>query len=218
MKENPTMPIRLVLADVHPLMLRGLESLLTMEEGFTILASCVNGKDALKAVHEYLPDILILDILLPGKDGLAVLKEIHDQSLPVSVVLFTAAANEKQAIDSLQYGVKGIVLKERTPKFLVQCLRKVHCGSQCMGVQSFRLAMDILLRREKDLRAIQQRLSHREIEVAKMVAKGLRNKAIGEKLFISEGTVKLHIHKIYKKLNLQSRMDLFRYAQDTGLA
>ncbi len=212
------MSIRLVLADVHPIMLRGLESLLTQEEGFKILASCTNGEDALKAVHEYLPDILILDIHLPGKDGLAVLKEIHHQSLPVSVVLFTAEVNEKMAIDSLRYGVKGIVLKEMAPKFLVQCLRKVHRGLRWMETHSLHRAMETLLRREKDLRAIQQCLTQREIEIVKMVAKGLRNKEIGEKLFIAEGTAKLHIHNIYKKLSLRSRLDLLRYAQDTGLA
>jgi len=212
------MPIRLVLTDAHPLMLTGLESLLTMEKGFKILESCASGEDALKAVHEYLPDILIMDIVLPGNCGLSVLKEIHRQSPAVSVVLYTAGINQNHAIDSVQYGVKGIVLKETAPRFLVQCLRKVSRGSLCLDLHSLTRAVEVLMSRERHLRQIQQCLTNRETQIVKMVAQGLRNKEIAETLFVSEGTVKLHIHNVFKKLNIRGRMELARYAQDAILA
>ncbi|MGV8075084.1 MAG: response regulator [Syntrophobacteraceae bacterium] len=212
------MPIRLVLADAHPLMLKGLESLLTIEKGFTILAVCANGDDALVAVQEHLPDILILDVGLPGLDGLSGLKQVQSKSPSVNVVLYTDEINHNQVIESVRYGVKGIVLKEMAPKALVQCVRKVYHGSLCMDMRSLTKAIEVLLRRENDLRQIQRCLTPREIEIVGMVAQGLRNKEIGQRLFICEGTVKLHLHKIYRKLSIRSRMDLLRYAQDSWLA
>jgi DNA-binding NarL/FixJ family response regulator len=212
------LPIRLVLADNHPLILFGIECLLRMEGDITILAKCANGEEALKAVHEHRPDILVLDIHLPGKDGLTVLKEIHDRGLPVNVVLFTKEIHEEQVIDCLRYGVKGIILKETSPQLLVECLRKVSDGSRWIDADSMGRAVETLLRREQSSHVVRRSLTCREIEIVKMVANGLRNKEIGEKLFICEGTVKLHIHNIYKKLNIRGRTALLRYAQDTGLA
>jgi len=211
------MPIRLVLADDHPLIINGLKALLTPEQGFEIVASCANGEDAVKAAHEYRPDILVLDIRLPGKDGLAILKELHDSHLGVKVVLLTAEVSDEQIKQSVRYGAKGVVLKEMAPQLMIQCLRKVSEGGQWLERRSFGSAFEKLLQCEDGLQEVRQKLSDREIEIVKMVARGDSNKRIADQLYISEGTVKQHLHHIYKKLMIEARTQLVRYAQEKGL-
>jgi len=138
--------IRVVLADDHPLFLSGLENLLNTEGGFQIVSLCRDGHDALKAVQEHLPDILVLDIRMPGKDGFTVLREIRERDLPVKVVLLSGELSEQDVIRTVRLGVNGIVLKEMAPRLLVQCLRKVSTGAQWLERNSFTRAMEKLPR------------------------------------------------------------------------
>jgi DNA-binding NarL/FixJ family response regulator len=212
------MAIRLVLADDHPIILDGLEVLFRMEQDIQVVARCVNGEEALQAVRQHRPDILILDIRMPGKDGLAVLREMRDEDLSTQVVLLTVALEEDETLEALRLGVRGVVLKEMAPQMLVQCVRKVHAGEQWLERRSVGRALEKLLSREAGVREVAGVLTPREIEVVRMVAAGFRNKEIGDKLSISEGTVKIHLHHIYEKLHLTGRLELARYAQDKGLA
>ena len=211
------MSIRIVLADDHLLILQGLELLLRQVPDFQIVACCRDGEEALHAVRQHRPDILILDILMPGKDGLAVLRELHEEKLPTRVVLLTAALDEDHVLEALRLGVAGVVLKEMTGPLLIQCVRKVYSGDQWRERRSIRRALDKMLRREAGAREVAKILTPREIEVVRMVAGGLRNKEIAEKLAISEGTVKIHLHRSYEKLNVDSRLGLLRYAQTQGI-
>lgn len=207
------MPIRLVLADDHPLILNGLMGLLTSREDFEVLATCTNGEDALKAVLELKPDILVLDIRMADMNGISVLSELCELGSPVKVVFLTAEISEDEAAKSLRLGVMGIVLKEMAPQMLLTCLRKVHGGARWVERGSFYQAVEVTLNREKNLEQLQQTLTNREVELVKMVGRGLRNKEIANKLFITEATVKTHIFHIFRKLNLESRTQLACYAQ-----
>jgi DNA-binding NarL/FixJ family response regulator len=211
------MAIRLVVADDHPIILDGLEVLFRMEQDIQVVARCVNGEEALQAVRQHRPDILILDIRMPGKDGLAVLREMRDTDLSTQVVLLTVALEEDETLEALRLGVRGVVLKVMAPQMLVQCVRKVHAGEQWLERRSVGRALEKLLSREAGAREVAGVLTPREIEVVRMVAAGFRNKEIGDKLSISEGTVKIHLHHIYEKLHLTGRLELARYAQDKGL-
>ena len=212
------MTIRVVLADDHPIILDGLEVLFRMEHDIQVVARCVNGEEALQAVRQHRPDILILDIRMPGKDGLAVLREMNDDDLPTQVVLLTVALDEEETMEALRLGVRGVVLKEMAPQMLVQCIRKVHAGEQWLERRSVGRALEKLLWRETGTREVARVLTPREIEIVRMVAAGLRNKEIADRLSISEGTVKIHLHHIYEKLHLNGRLELALYAQDRGLA
>jgi DNA-binding NarL/FixJ family response regulator len=213
--EAPT--IRLVLADDHPLILNGLETFLKNENGFQVLASCIDGVEALAAVQKYLPDILVLDIRMPKKDGTAVLKEIRELGLAVKTVILTAEISQQELIQCVRLGVQGIFLKEMPLRLLVQCLQKVYAGGQWLERQSFTGAMETLLRREEGLEELGRSLTNREIDIIKLVGRGLRNREIAEKLFITEGTVKVHLHNIFRKLNVQSRSFLIQYVVSKGL-
>jgi len=211
------MPITLVIADDHPLILDAMENLFPLEKDLKVVARCLNGDGALQAVRRNHPDILVLDIQMPAKDGLVVLREMRKEKLPTRVVILTATLNEEGLTEALRLGVRGLVLKELAPKLLVHCIRKVHAGELWLEKRSVTSALEQLLRRESERNGVAQLLTPREIEIIKQVAAGLRNTEIGEKLFISEGTVKMHLHHIYQKLGVDSRTKLTRYAQENGL-
>jgi DNA-binding NarL/FixJ family response regulator len=211
------MPIGLVLADDHHLILDGLENLFRLEGDFQVLARCTSGEETLKTVRQHRPDILILDIRMPGMDGLAIAREIRSEGLPTRIVLLTAELDEDQLLEAVRLGVQGIVLKEMAPQLLVQCIRKVYSGEQWLEHNSTKLALEKMLKRAAGAREMASRLTAREIDLIRMIAKGLRNKEIADKLFISEGTVKVHLHHIYEKLGIDGRLALLRFAQDKNL-
>ena len=211
------MPITLVLADNHPIFLEGLEQTLRREPDFELVASCLNGEAALEAVRQHKPDILILNLHMPGTDGLGVLREMQKEKLSTRVVVLTAALDEDEALEAIRLGVSGMVLKEMAARLLIQCVRKVHAGEQWLENRSVSQALERLLKRESATHQFAGLLTPREIEVVRMVAEGLRNKEIGDRLHINDGTVKVHLHNIYEKLKVKSRLQLARYARDKGL-
>ena len=212
------MAIKLVLADDHPLVLDGLEQLFSAEQDIKVVARCMDGEATLAAVRKHRPDVVVLDLRMPVKDGLEVLRQIRLEKLPTRVVILTAALDEDDVVEAIRLGAPGVVLKEMAPHFLVQCIRKVHAGEQWLEKRSVSLALEQLLRREAASREIAKVVTARELEIVRMVASGLRNKDIAERLFISEGTIKMHLHNIYGKLGVDGRLQLARYAKDKGLA
>ncbi len=211
------MPITVVLADDHPIILDGLEALFRMEKDIEVVARCVNGEETMQAVRQLQPDILVLDIRMPGKDGIMVLRELREANLSTQVVILTVALDEEEAMEALRLGVRGVVLKEMAPQMLVQCVRKVYAGEQWLERRSVGRALEKLLWREAGSREVARVLTPREAEIVNMVAAGFRNKEIADKLSISEGTVKIHLHHIYEKLQLNGRLELALYAQERGL-
>ena len=213
---TPTGHIRLVLADDHPIVLAGLERLFSLEPDFEIVARALNGDEALRFVRHFRPDILLLDLRMPGKDGLTVLREMIGEQLPTRAVVLTAVDGD-DVLEAIQLGVRGLVLKDMAPKLLVRCIREVHAGGKWLDRDSATHAVDKLLTREIGMQAFARTLTPRELEVACMTAKGMPNKAVADKLSITEGTTKLHLHHVYQKLNVDGRMGLMRYLQSRGL-
>ena len=139
------------------------------------------------------------------------------EKLPTRVVVLTAALDEEELADAIRLGVRGLVLKELAPQLIVQCIRKVHAGELWLEKHSVSRALEKLLKREAGRNEAVQLLTTREVEIAKQVAAGLRNLEIAKSLFISEGTVKMHLHHIYQKLGVDSRTQLSRYAREKSL-
>jgi DNA-binding NarL/FixJ family response regulator len=211
------MAIKLVLADEHPIILDGLKNLFVREKNFKILAQCTTGEETLHALRKHQPDILVLDVRLPVKNGLEVLTEIAKYKLPIRSVIFSAALNDTEMLQVVRLGASGIVLKDMPAKLLIQCVKKVQTGQKWFAPELSSRVLQKLTEREGIKRPAYNVLSFRQAEIARMVAGGLRNKEIGRKLFISEGTVQIHLHNIYEKLDLNSRVALALYARDRGL-
>jgi len=209
-------PIRIVLADDHPIVLEGLAQLFATEPGFEVVARATDGDEALAAVRSHRPDILILDLRMPGRNGLEVLRELRREAIPTHVVVLTAAESG-DLLEAIRLGVQGVVLKDMATKLLVRAVREVHAGGKWIEKDAATRALDTLLEREAAVEGFGDTLTPREVEVARLTAKGHANKVVAEKLAITEGTVKLHLHHIYEKLKLDGRMALARYLQSRGL-
>ncbi|HEX2219052.1 MAG TPA: response regulator transcription factor [Gemmatimonadales bacterium] len=211
------MLIHLVLVDDHPIVLAGLEQLLALEGDFAVLAKCSNGEEALQAVRAHRPDILLLDLQMPGKDGLAVLREMRGQGLPTRAVILTASLAQHDVLEAVRLGARGVLLKDMAPDLVARCVRRVHAGGEWLEPHAVSRALDALRRREAGLQEVARVLTPREIDIVRMVARGLRNKEIARNLDITEGTVKIHLHNIYQKANVGSRVALTLYAQEKNL-
>jgi DNA-binding NarL/FixJ family response regulator len=150
-------------------------------------------------------------------DGMTVLRELHKEKLPTRVILLTEEIDEDQMLEALRLDVRGVVLKEMAPQLLVTCVRKVHVGGQWLEKNSIRRAMEKMLRREAAAQDISKILTVREVQIVSRVAEGLSNKAIADHLSVSEGTIKTHLHNIYRKLEVGGRLKLILYARGKGL-
>jgi DNA-binding NarL/FixJ family response regulator len=212
------MGIRLVIADDHPLMLRGIEHLLAAEQDCEIMACCGSGCEALEAVRQHQPDILILDTRMPGLDGMGVIQALFDERSITRIVLHAEGSEDDLIIrQAVRLGVPGVVLKEMPPDMLLQCIRKVHAGEQWLERRATSHVLKDLLRREAGTRDIAALLTSRERQVLNLLCSGLRNKQIASALSISESTIKVHLQHISEKLRIKGRLALIRYAEGKGL-
>ena len=211
------MPIRLVLADDHPIVLHGLQQLFDAHPDFEVVAACTDGDAALEAVRAQPVDVLVLDLRMPYRTGLDVMRALAGVKPGCRIVLLTAALTDDDVVEAIRLGAAGVVLKESPPEALLECVRRVHLGEQWIDRDTLARAFGRVLRRESATREVAQILTPREIEIVGMIAQGLRNKAIAARLSISEGTVKIHLHNIYEKLGIDGRVELVLYAQQKGL-
>jgi DNA-binding NarL/FixJ family response regulator len=210
-----TSPIRLVVADDHRIVLGGLVEVFRLEPALDVIASCTNGREALEKIRQLVPDIALLDVSMPELDGVSVARQVKAENLPVRIVLLSAVIEEAQALESVRIGVEGIVLKEMPPNLLLECIRKVHAGQQWIEKNSLRRALEGMVGRESLLQ--HSSLTKRELEMIRMVGEGFRSREIAEKLFITEGTVKFHLHNIYEKLGVRGRVELVNFAREKKL-
>lgn len=209
--------IRVVLVDDHPIVLDGLEQLFGTEPDIEVVARATGAEAALRALEEFKPDVLVLDLAMPGHDGLWVMREAAARRSSTRIVLLTAHVDEHQLLEAVKLDVAGVVLKEMAPRLLVECVRKVFGGEKWLEKHSVARAMDRMVRRDTELRRLSHLLTPRELEIVRLAAEGLRNKEIAERLTITEGTVKIHLHNIYEKLEVSGRSQLILYATREGL-
>jgi len=210
---KPKQPIRILVADDHAIFRDGLRKLLEGADDVQIIGEACNGVEATKMLAKLKPDILLLDLRMPEKDGLGVLEEVNFDSLPTRVIVLTAAEDDRDVVRAMRLGARGVVLKQSASDLLLKSIRKVADGEIWLDnrmtaevIDAFKKSAEAGQRREKPL------LSDREKEIVQLVAQGFRNREIGEKLFISEQTVKNHLHNIFDKLGVSDRLELALYA------
>ena len=211
------MPIRIIIADDHPVVRRGLIQFMADEEELEVVAECSDGESALEAVAHHAPDVLIVDLQMPRLNGMEVLQRLSEMPSSPATVLLAGNISDEEVVEAMRMGAKGVVLKEMAPSLLVACIRKVATGGTWLEKEAVGRALEKMLRHEQSRQKVREVLTPREIDIVRMVASGLGNREIGEKLFISEGTVKTHLHSVYEKLGIKGRVQLANYAQEKGL-
>lgn len=198
----------LVIADNHPVFLQGLANVFRMHSDISIVAKCTDGLSLMAAIREFAPDIAMIDMSMPGLNGLDVLAEIRAAGHSTRVIFLTATLSSAQILDAISAGAKGILFKSSTPNEIARSVRRVAAGKY----QFPKDLAEALRKRQTKLQKVSQmpwqQLTPRESEVTQHVIKGLSNKEIGKQLQLSEGTVKIHLHNIYKKLNVSNRTEL----------
>jgi two-component system, NarL family, nitrate/nitrite response regulator NarL len=205
--------IRVLMADDHVIFRQGVRKLLEEEDDISIVGEAANGNECVHMMAKVRPDILLLDLNMPDKDGLTVLEELNFDSLPTQVIVLTATEDDREAVRAMRLGARGIVLKQSAGDLLVKSIRQVNGGEIWLDNRITTEVMNAFARSsEGGAHRNKPLLSDRESQIMRLVAQGQRNKEIGANLFISEQTVKNHLHSIFDKLGVSDRLELALYA------
>ena len=211
------MTIRVMLLDDHPSILDTQQNLLRDADDITVVARGDSGREAIAAVLDRQADVIVLDLRPPVMDGLALLRTIDEKRLGVRVILLTGTVGEGDIPEGMRRGVSAIVSGEIAPRQLLSRTRTVVTDQGAPGRRGTEPDGESGKRGSGDGTTSSPGLTARELDIARAIASGLRNKAIAEKLRVTEGTVKVHLHNIYKKLGLDSRLALMIYTKERGL-
>lgn len=202
---------KVLVAEDDPLTLAGINILLD-KTNFEVVATVSNGAAALDALSTVRPDMLILDNSMPERTGLDVLRTIRNRGDNRPVVLLTGGINDQATKEAMQLGVNGIVIKSTAPRDLLICLETVMQGRRWLDQEIMQRAM-LLAMSPDGPRDPFEMLSGRERAVASLAQRGLRNREIADELGLTEGTVKVHLHKVFEKLGVRGRTELILLAQ-----
>jgi two-component system, NarL family, nitrate/nitrite response regulator NarL len=210
------MTIRVTLVDDHPFLLDTLQNLLRSADDITVVAHCESGSEELAAILERQADVIVLDLRVPVTDGRAVLRTINERRLGVRVVLLNGPIDDAEIPQAMRLGVQAILPEQTGAGPLPAGIPVVARGQRLERRGPGREAGAGKL--EPGKAAGSTGLTARELDIVRAIAGGLRNRAIADKLRVTEGTVKVHLHNIYRKLGLRSRLALVIYTREHGLA
>jgi two-component system, NarL family, nitrate/nitrite response regulator NarL len=206
--------INVLVADDHPFLRAGLEAVLRTA-GMAVVASVGDGDAALAAITAHDPDVVVLDVAMPGRDGVATLEAMRERGDTRPAVILTAYIDDQQLLAAIRHGASGIVLKEDAEDFLIDSIRAANAGDKTIDPRLASRIVD-LTTGDTPARRIDA-LGQREKEIVERVARGLRNRQIGEELSLSEGSIKVYLHTIFDKLDVRSRTELaILYHEETS--
>lgn len=212
------MKTRIVLADDHHLVRHGVRALLEAQPDFELVGEASDGIQLLQELERTRPDVLVLDISLPGLNGLDVARQVRQQFPAVKVCILSMHADEGYVIRALRNGALGYVVKSAHSADLVRTLREVAAGRRCLSPPLSDSAIEAYLEKaEKGQFDVYETLSNRERQVLQLAAEGLRTNEVAERLFISPRTVETYRAGIMKKLGLRNQSELVRFAVERGI-
>ncbi|MCP5116084.1 MAG: response regulator transcription factor [bacterium] len=221
-ESTPQKFIKIMVADDHPVVREGIRKLLELEDDMQVVGEACDGREVLEMVGQLQPDIVLLDLKMPGMDGLAVLQTLQHVKGGAKIIVLTASEDKNEWVQAMKLGCCGIVVKQTPPELIVKSIRKVNEGEIWLDSHTTAAVMRQFASpadRAGGGRGGRSRspLSNREREIVALVAQGYRNREMAEKMFISEQTVKNHLHNIFDKLGVSDRLELALYAIHKGL-
>lgn len=213
--------MRILLIDDHTLFRVGLQGLLENRH-IEVVASLGDGNEGIRVAMEIQPDIILLDMRMPDPDGLTVLRQLRENGLEMPIVILTTSSDEEDLVESLRNGASGYLLKDMEPDALVQSLREVQSGKTVVAPELAGSLARVVQGGEKEVEKepehdLFSELTPRETEILTFLANGQSNKSIARDLGISDGTVKLHVKAILRKLGVHSRVEAAVIAVEQGL-
>jgi DNA-binding NarL/FixJ family response regulator len=214
-------PVRILIADDHPIFRDGLKRLLESEGEFKVIGEACDGVEAVAMARQLIPEVMLLDLAMPRRQGLDTLRELSSDARSVRVILLTAAAEKEQIVEALQLGARGVVLKDSATQILLKSIRAVMNGEYWVGRESVSNLVQYLRTLVTPPSAFPQRnkyrLTPRELEIIAAVVAGFANKEIAQYFKISEDTVKHHLSNIFDKVGVSSRLELALFAVNQSL-
>jgi len=205
-------PVRLVVIDDHPLFRRGVRQLVDIEGGFEVVGEASSGPEGIELALQLQPDLVLLDLNMEGMDGNKTLQELRAAGCTARVAMLTVSDQEEDLVAALRAGADGYLLKDTEPEDLLRQLRQIVDGRLVLTEGLTEHLARAMRRRDEPVPAEQPRLTPREREVLDLIASGLNNKLIARELDLSEGTVKVHVKHLLKKLGLRSRLEAALWA------
>lgn len=209
--------IRVLIADDHAVVREGLRGLITSEPGMEVVGEAADGTEAVLKARLLQPDVILLDLVMPRKGGLEAIAEIKRDNPEARILVLTSFAEDDRVFPAIKTGALGYLLKDSSPQELLRAIRQVYRGESSLHPAIARKLIRELSQ-PSELPPAEEPLTAREVEVLRLVAQGLSNQEIGEKLVISERTVRNHVSNILGKLHLANRTQAALYALREGLA
>ncbi|WP_114208576.1 response regulator transcription factor [Acidisarcina polymorpha] len=208
MQRTSASSIRILIVDDHPVMCSGLSNLLNGQAGMTVIGTCGSGSEAIKMVNIYSPDLLLLDVRMPGMDGIAVLQALQSFAVAPKVVVLTSYEQDELIYQAIRAGAQGYVLKDAAEADLIAAITVVHAGKRYIPLHIAAKLADRMMRAD---------LTPREVQTLELLAKGLTNKQIGSTLHLSDYTIRHYVHSIMDKLAVSDRTEAVAMAFRSGL-
>ena len=197
----------ILLVDDHPLLRKGLRQLISMNSDLEVVAEASNGIEAVKLGSELDPDLILLDLNMQGMDGLETLRQLRDQGVTSRIVMLTVSDADEDVLQAISLGADGYLLKDMEPEELLEQIVRALNGKMVLSEAVTQVLATALRNPSTKSDAGLDSLTQREAEILKYIAKGLSNKLIARALDISDGTVKVHVKHLLKKLHLRSRVE-----------
>ncbi len=210
-------PIRLLIVDNHTLFRQGLVSLLQSEPGLQVIGEAGGGEEALKLAQELQPDVVLMDVKMPGMDGVEATRRLLDMMPHARVLMLTVSEEEENLFAAIQAGARGYILKNADAEELLEAIHRIHAGEAMLSpVMTFRL-LQALRSGGAPIPSSELPLTSREQDVFQLLVQGASNRQIAESLMITENTVKTHVRNILEKLDLHNRTEVAAYARRLNL-
>ncbi|EAR08702.1 two-component system response regulator NarL [Reinekea blandensis] len=205
----------IIIIDDHPMLRKGLSQLLDLEDDLHLVAEVGEAQDAVRIVTEHEPDLILLDLNMPGQDGLQTLNKLRDAGVDARIIVFTVSDDQADIHRAIHNGADGYLLKDIDPEEFLESIKRCMQGEQVVspGIQDV-VRSALSKRLPENLHPALRDLTDREKDVLRLIAAGLPNKSIGQNLDIAEGTVKVHVKRVLSKLGLRSRVEAAIFAHE----